>query len=810
MRTVLLASLRTHARRYVAAVVAITIGVGFIVVTGALASATRNGVTAGVGLPYRNADVVVSELDGSAAAEVLAHAAENGGSAAVLGWSIQPVTSAGRLLDERADVGVLAEDPALRWQELRSGRYPGAVGETVADTNAAKVYDIEAGDVLRVGTGSRATEVTVVGLVDTPSAWAGAAFYLPWSTVGAWASSLQVDSVAYAGPGSAADQVEELGALTGASVQPRREFVEQRQTTLNNEIDVIAGVLLLFAAIALFVSVIVIANTFAILFAQRTRDFALLRCVGSTRRQLLRAVRVEALALGVVASALGLAAGTAGGHGLVALTADLLPEGIMGAVEISARWYAAGAVVGIGVTLVAAWLPTRRVVRVSPLAALRPDTGVDLRTSAGRWRTATGAVLVLGGGAALAAAIAAHSAQLMVAGGAASFGGVLLLGPLLVPALISAAGALTRRLGGPAARLATGNAVRHPRRTAATTASLLIGVTLTTAVLTGLASARGSVATDMDRSHPLDAALTTTDGPLPPTLLPDVRAAYGVVDAVALDGTDAVVSGVGPLQVLAPPAAAADVVRDRRAPSIAAPRPGRIWLPSEELNGDVPSRVRVTAGDRTVTLDVDTGDTWGSAALVAPATLAALTDSPTPRAVWVRAGAGTDAEDLAGDLTALAAAAGADLVSGLSSRAWVDLQLDVLTGAVVALLGIAVLIALVGIGNTLGLSVIERARENALLRALGLTRRQLRRMLATEAVLLSVVATVLGTAIGVTFAWVAVQTLVANAVDEAPLVLPWGQLALVVLVAGVAGLLAGVLPSRRAARVAPAAGLALD
>ncbi|MDN4171958.1 FtsX-like permease family protein [Nocardioides sp. SOB77] len=167
-------------------------------------------------------------------------------------------------------------------------------------------------------------------------------------------------------------------------------------------------------------------------------------------------------------------------------------------------------------------------------------------------------------------------------------------------------------------------------------------------------------------------------------------------------------------------------------------------------------------------------------------------------------------EDLTGDLGAVAVTADADLHDGLAERAWVELQLDILTGAVVALLGIAVAIALIGIGNTLGLSVLERARENALLRALGLTRRQLRRMLAAEAVLLSVVATVLGTVIGVVFAWVAVRTMVDVAVDDAAVVLPWGQLAVVVLVAAAAGLLAGVLPSRRAARVAPAAGLALD
>jgi putative ABC transport system permease protein len=209
-------------------------------------------------------------------------------------------------------------------------------------------------------------------------------------------------------------------------------------------------------------------------------------------------------------------------------------------------------------------------------------------------------------------------------------------------------------------------------------------------------------------------------------------------------------------------------------------------------------------------LRVRFGEGWGDAAVVSTATLSALTDAPTPQAIWVRASSGADAEDLVGDLDALGQPAHADLLDNLAKRSWVDLQLDVLTGAVVALLGIAVVIALIGIGNTLGLSVLERGRENALLRALGLTRRQLRATLAAEALLLSVVATVLGTTIGVAYAWVAVQALVRPVVDDAPMVLPWGQLAIVVLLAAVAGLLAAVLPARRAARTAPAAGLTLD
>jgi putative ABC transport system permease protein len=225
---------------------------------------------------------------------------------------------------------------------------------------------------------------------------------------------------------------------------------------------------------------------------------------------------------------------------------------------------------------------------------------------------------------------------------------------------------------------------------------------------------------------------------------------------------------------------------------------------------DEGDRVTVRADGRSAVLRVRGGSGWGEAAVVAPATLAGLTATPEPWAVWVRADDGADAEDLGGDLDAIAQSADADVVNSLRERSWVTLQLDILTGTVVALLGIAVVIALIGIGNTLGLSVLERGRENALLRALGLTRRQLRATLAAEALLLSVVATVLGTVIGVAFAWVAVHALVQRAVDAAPMVLPWGQLAVVIAVAGVAGLLSALLPARRAARVTPAAGLSLD
>ena len=459
MRTVLLASLRTHTRRYVAAVVAVVVGVAFVVTVSALSSATRDGLVAGIDQPFRGADAVVSDVDGEDAARLVRSAEQRGDHAVPIGWTVQQVSEGDRVIGERTDVGVLAQDPELRWQDLREGRFPEGADEALADVNAAKGDRIEVGDRLRVGAGSRAVVVTVVGLADSPAMFRGSV-YLPWPVAERWSSSFYVESVAYAGSAGTGDIVERLRDETDATVQSPDAYVEELQTKITNEVNVIAMVLLVFAAIALFVSVLVIANTFSILFAQRSRDFALLRCVGATRRQVLRSIRLEALCLGLVASLLGLAVGTGLGRGLVALARGLMPPDTMGSPSLSPRWYAVAFAVGLVVTLVAAWLPTRRSVRVSPLVALRPDDGIDVRTAAGRLRTGAGLALVVGGVVLLGASIAAHSVAVMIAGGGATFTGVLLLGPIIVPALIRLTGRVAGRLLGPA-----GPAGRGERRT---------------------------------------------------------------------------------------------------------------------------------------------------------------------------------------------------------------------------------------------------------------------------------------------------------------------------------------------------------
>ncbi|MGI5271138.1 ABC transporter permease [Nonomuraea sp. CA-218870] len=804
MRTVLLASLRTYIRRYVAAAVAVTVAVAFVVVVGMLASGARSGLMDGLGAPYRNAEHVVSperwpssELDPEA---VIAFTERHGGNASAIGRATLPARAGTRQLSDTTTVGPISTSRVWRWQELSSGRFPSRTGEAAVDVYAALAEDLAVGDRITIGAGAAAADVQVVGLVESPSPPAQASMYVTWPQLLRWREHLHLGSVAVRG---------EVGPLPeGARSLSPEAFTAERLTHVQNRVDSLSVMSLSFAGIALFVSILVIANTFSILFARRLRDFALLRCVGATRRQVVRAVRREAAVVGVLASLTGTLVGAGLGYGLIALIDALASAVPMGAAELPVPWLLGGFAVGLAVTMVASWSPTRRVVRVSPLAALRPDAGLEARTRGGLARAALAAFLLVTGPVLLGVAMAGSGTALMLAGGGSVFAGVLLLGPVLVPRLVRIAGAPL----GPTGRLAARNAAHHPRRTATTTASLLVGVTLTVAVLTGTDTWRTSLHEQIGRDHPVDITFTSPEGPLTRDLLTRIRRTPGVERAIPVYGVVAQVSGLrDPIPVVTAPAAG-QVARDGGV--FARVEPGKIMIDSDAFGKGLTlrpgDRVTVRAGDRRARLQVAAGTGWGPAGVVAPETLATLTGAPEPRAVWIRATTGADPTRLGAGLDELADPVGATIENGLRTWESLDQQLRIYTWAALGLLGIAIVIALIGIANTLGLSVLERAREHAMLRALGLTRGRLRRMLAAEALLLSLVATVLGTVLGVGFAWAACETIVKPALRDAAMHVPWLSLGVVVLVAALAGLLSAVLPARRAARVSPVAGLSLD
>ncbi|GAA1875104.1 ABC transporter permease [Myceligenerans crystallogenes] len=803
MRTVFRASLRVYARRYVAAGISVAVAAAFVVVIGVLTTGWRAGLLDGAGAAFRGADHLVTHLDGAAA---LGYVESRGADDAA--WTGRAMLSLEGADGERfpaVSVAPLAGAGPLRWQPLREGRFPKAADEAVVDVWAANEREIAVGDTVRVGKVDAVATVRVVGVVDSPSPAGQASLYVTFEQFLTWRDdpSLTISPVAVTG---------DAGRLPdGARVMDPDELLATVLAKHTGNVDTVTAVLLVFAGVAAFVSVLVIANTFGILLGRRQRELALLRCVGATRGQVAGAVRREALLVGSVASLAGVVLGIGLGYGLVAVIGALAPEMPLAYAAPSWTWLIGGLAAGIGVTLVASWLPTRRTVRVSPLAALRPAGAGGAHGGAGRRRLVPAVILVAGGGGLLVAAASRDSIVMLLAGGGAAFAGVMLAGPVLMPFLVRVAG----RLLGPAGRLATTNAARNPHRTATTTASLLVGVTLTTAVLTGLETTRASVDLNHGTVHPLDVAISSAGRPLGPAVLEQAQGADGAAAAIAVDGVVGEIQEIkGPLLILTAPDAA-DVARDGGA--FAEVEPGTIRLDpgahgpvASELAGRV---VSVRVGDRMTRLTVDDADLkgWGAAAMVAPETLAELGAVVRSRAVWVRAAADADPVALVDELDTLAARSGAEIADGLQAEAADEQQIASLTWLTLGLLGISVVIALIGIMNTLGLSVLERTREHALLRALGLTRRQLHRMLATEGMLLAVVAALLGTALGITFAWVGYETFVRTAlVHGSTMRVAWWQLAVVVLATALAGLLAAAVPARGAARVAPAAGLSQD
>lgn len=568
----------------------------------------------------------------------------------------------------------------------------------------------------------------------------------------------------------------------------------------------------MFGTVAVVVAGLVIANTFAVLLAQRTRELALLRCVGATARQVRRSVLGEALATGLVSSALGVAAGIGLAALVSALTGTDSPIPLAG---VSVPLYAVltGLAVGTLVTLLAALAPARAATRVAPLAALRPVDAAPLRSRPGLLRLLLGLALLLPGAGLLAVGVLVHSVLVALPGGVASFLGIVLLAQRSIPPVVAAAGRLAGRLGGVPARLAAGNATRNPRRTAATATALLIGVTLTSAMVVGAASTRATATAGLAAAYPTD-VLVRAGEPLPAGLLGDLTAVDGIASGTALaaaqvtgpDGSEWQVEGVDP-------AAAAPVLRSTT--QLVLPKDGQVVLPewlADSWSVHAGDQVRLSTDDGSLDATVVVvGSNDVDDPLLTAADLHRLTPRTTIGELWLRLADRSD-DDQAATVDAVTdlvgTAAPTAMVAGLvSERAAIDSVLDTLLLVVTGLLGIAVVIALIGVGNTLALSVVERRQENGLLRALGLTRGQLRGLLAWEAVLVAGVAAVLGVVLGGAYGLIGAAS-VLGGLGEVVLAVPWLQVAAIVAVATLAGLLASVLPARRAARTAPVAAIA--
>ncbi|PPK98581.1 putative ABC transport system permease protein [Kineococcus xinjiangensis] len=849
------AQLRAHTGRLVASGLAVVIAVAFVVATLTLNASTRASMLQAVGAQYVGSDVVV-RFDPTAAAPVEELSTGDGTDGATAPGEdpqAQALRSAAARLQALPGTAALSLDTSahstariegrqgshfvavesvaapgpLRWQRTSSGRLPERAGEvavserTGAAVGTTIVLDVpgpveEAPD---GGTtqGTRPHELRVVGVVDLrgdPSAGLGGRLFAlepDVRTAGGTPDAVRLTAAAGTDPDRV--RVEAARALAGApvTVLSGEETAEEIAAAYTGEAAGLAAVLLSFAAVAVVVAGLVIANTFAVLLAQRTRELALLRCVGAHSRQVRRGVLAEAAAMGLVASVLGIA----GGIGLAAVVSAVVAGTDspipLGTVVVPPSAVGIGLLLGVGVTVVSALLPARAATRVSPLAALRPLDPAPLRSGGGLLRLVAGLLLFLPSTAALLLFAAVGQLVPAVGAGLGSFLGVLLLAQRAVPPVVALAGRLVGPVGGVPGRLAAGNALRNPRRTAATATALLIGVTLTTTMVVGASSTRATADGQLDAMYPADVVVESPEG-LPGGLLERVRAVDGVDAAAAVLRGD--VTG-GPFEGwTAYGVEAAEVAPVLRSPAGAPqPEPGVAVLSRQAAKlVDVRDGGTVSAGSPAREFRVRIDPETETFLVLTAADLRGLDPDATPAALWVRLDDGLDAQaqtELVIELESLVGTAdpGAIVHGVVTERAALDGVLTTMLLVVTGLLAVAVVIALIGVGNTLALSVVERRQESGLLRALGLTRRQLRATLAWEAVLVSGVAAVLGVALGTAYGLLG-TTSVFGLSGEVVLDVPWLQVGGVVVAATAAGVLSSVLPARRAARVSPVVALA--
>jgi putative ABC transport system permease protein len=856
-----LASLRYRTARLVLSCLAIGLGVAFVtgtLVLGAsmnqayfdsFAAGTKNvdaAVTPANLASYRTGDPDAPALPPALLTRVSA-AAGVGAAAGRLVGEAPLVGSDGKVIrdGDRPGIGInVAADPALRGFTVAAGHLPGAPGQVAVDQATAADEHFRLGQTVKVV--DHAGRVRAFQLTGTVDFGANHAFGNATVTVFPTATAFSVTGrpgydqiVARAAPGTSqaalAATLRTRPGMSGYQVQTGSQLATAEANAAVQFTQQFTTFILVFALIAVAVACLVIYNTFTILVTQRGRELALLRCVGASRGQVFRGTLLEAAVTGLVASAAGVLAGIGLGWGLERVFAAFGASVPAGPVVLRPSAVAIAMAAGLAVTVASAVLPARSATRVAPVAALGGQHEQPESRKAG-WLRVAAAVVFAGAGIGVTAAGLDHIRGTagfveIAAGGVLCFLAVLALGPLIAPPVIAALGWLLNltagrptgpvsRLTGPVSRLATANARRNPHRVAATTAALTIGLTLMTIVTVVVSSAQASADGQIEKHYPFDYVVQAGRGGqvVPPGVLGALRAspALGVVadDYAQEDPVNGVKVQVGAIGRAAFGISVKPVVISG---SLAAVGPGTAGVDSRQLAAlgarQGGTLAVATPGGGTETLRV--AAVYDSAGLTLPDVLISVGDyqrafAPAgARMVFVNARPGVP---VATSRAAVDAAAARDpllVVSTLADyKASLAGRVDQILALFGVLLGLAVLIALLGISNTLSLSVLERARESALMRALGLTRGQLRLMLLTEALLMAALAIVLGAGLGVTFGAVMVHGFILSAAGQGVLSIPYAQIALYALTGVGATLAAAVLPARRAARTSVVAAMA--
>ncbi|HEY8506560.1 MAG TPA: FtsX-like permease family protein, partial [Gemmataceae bacterium] len=643
--------------------------------------------------------------------------------------------------------------------EVTAGRAPRGPHEVAVDEATADKGGLAIGDTTQVITAGPPRRMTIVGLIDTGNLMGTTitAFDTPTAQQlllkPGYFSDIEMKS---AGPSE-----EELRDRVAAVLPPGLEAItgtelrEEAQSDVAQIMGFFRTFLLVFALISIFVGAFIIFNTFSMLVAQRTRELALLRAIGAARAQVTRAVLGEAVAVGIVGSTLGLLAGA----GLAALLQSQMGDAGDGGLVFTVTPVIWAYTVGIVVTVVSAYFPARRAAKVPPVAALRDDVALPQRSL--RVRVALGSLLTAAGAALIGVGLAGVGEQPVIPIGAgvfAVFVGVAMLAPVISVPVLRVLGAPGARLLGAPGRLARQNALRNPRRTAATAAALMIGLALITTVNVLGSTTRASVDEQIDAQFGADYLVEAEGaGGVNPEALKKIQSTPGVVSASPTYDGQVKIAGKDAFYVAGDTDVVAEAARLKMVSGSTDAGPAGLMV-SEDTAKDngwkVGTTVPVQFPDGKTERLTLTG-VYERSDLIGPRLMSQevhLRHAARPTvAVVVLDTASADAPTRAALESALKAYPNLKVIDQASLKEEAHGQVDGFVTFLTILLVMSVVIAAVGVINTLALSVIERTREIGLLRAIGISRRQLRRMIRLESIMIAVFGALLGMVIGIAF-----------------------------------------------------------
>lgn len=836
LRKLSLRSLGAHKLRLVFTILAVVLGTSFVsgafILTASLSKAFDDITAAN----YEGADIVVNSTPEFPVTLDLAEAIEARDDVSrvevldtvpviIIGPDDKPLQTGGAgswLMPHTPE-----EESVIPVMTPEAGRIPTAAGEAMINVSAAETAGIEVGETITVIDSEKRTDLEIVGLGSEGVAaggWAGVliptetfrADFTDGESAGRLAirGSVPVDSLRSAHPGM------DISTAADAAAEESEE--------ISQALSFLTYILLAFGLIALLVGTFIISNTFSMIVAQRTKEFALLRALGMSRRQLSGSVLAEAILLGAIGSAVGILVGVGLVRGIVAgmeMAGFGFPDAGLGFTTASVL-----VPIGIGVVVTAgsAWAPARRAGRVHPVQAMR--MGEQASAPPLRARTVVGSVLVLTG---IIATVAAAALDSWETGDRAVLAGVGALGIILGVLLVSAWAAramfsIRPPVPGVVPLLAGTNLSRNPRRTAATAFALTLGVALVAAVGILGESMKESIFGVIDeelRADTIVSGAVVSNQGVPWQAVDEITSVDGVASAMphvwlplTVNGEASSTDGQYPVSAVltADPslAMAIDVVAGTFDGAASRPGVGVDRPTAERLGLEIGDTTTVEApahgGSTTAPVVVIWEETTSySTVLVSETTAAELIPDRSSwflQTLYVSFDEGADDAEVHQRVVDTVAPYGVLQVMDTSEFRMVGAQqVNQLMAVVYALLALSVVIAVLGIINTLALSIIERRHEFGMLRAVGMQRSQIRRMVSLESIYIAVLGAATGIVVGAWLGWCFVRVLADQGLDR--WAVPWDQIGLVAVAAVLVGALAAIWPARQAARTSPLAAI---